>query len=70
MQEFKKYFNNKLHDQRTYLIGLIRDIEKKLTSGNNYDQEIINIWDKIHEINLFLNKKINEDDVKKNILYL
>lgn len=34
----KKYFNHKLHDQRTYFVGLIRDIEKKLLSGNNYDQ--------------------------------
>lgn len=32
VEELKKYFNRKLHDQRAYLLGLIRDLEKK--SGN------------------------------------
>lgn len=26
IQDLKKYFNNKLHDQRAYLVGLIRDL--------------------------------------------
>ena len=58
-EELKKYFHHKLHDQRSYLVGLIRDLEKKIAANNNYDQEIVNIWDKINQINMFLNKKIN-----------
>lgn len=26
IEDLKKYFNNKLHDQRAYLVGLIRDL--------------------------------------------
>ena len=52
------------------MLGLIRDLEKKMAGNNSYDQEIVSIWDKINEVNLFLNKKINEDDVKKNFGYL
>lgn len=26
LEDLKKYFNNKLHDQRAYLVGLIRDL--------------------------------------------
>ena len=70
IEEMKKYIHHKLHDQRSYLLGLIRDLEKKMAGNNSYDQEIVSIWDKINEVNLFLNKKINEDDVKKNFGYL
>jgi hypothetical protein len=56
----KKYLNRKLHDQRTYLLGLIRDLEKKSGGGKtNMEQDLANFWDKLAEINLFLNKKAN-----------
>ena len=69
-EDLKKYITRKLHDQRTYLLGLIRDLEKKSNNKNNLDQDISNIWDKFSEINLFLNKKANEEDIKKNLNYL
>ncbi len=58
-----------MHDQRTYLLGLIRDLEKKSGNKNNYEQDLVNVWDKLGEINLFLNKKANEDDIKKSLAY-
>lgn len=33
------------------------------------EQDLANFWDKLAEINLFLNKKANEDDVKKSLTY-
>ena len=48
LEELKKYFNNKLHDQRAYLVGLIRDLEKKQNSACGVNQEIANLWDKIN----------------------
>lgn len=52
------------------MLGQIRDLEKKLNSKNNFDKDIVGIWDKFTEINLFLNKKANEEDVKKSIGFL
>lgn len=69
-QDLKKYFNNKIHDQRAYLIGMIRDLEKKLSASSAFQQEIANLWDKLNEINLFLTKKADFEDTKKNIIYL
>lgn len=69
-EELKKYVNRKLHDQRTYLLGLIRDLEKKSGNKNNLEQDFVGLWDKLAEINLFLNKKANEDDVKKSLSFL
>ena len=59
-----------MHDQRGYLVGLIRDLEKKHNSANNINQEIANLWDKLNELGVFLNKKADADDIKKNINYL
>lgn len=70
IDDLKRYFNNKMHDQRAYLVGLIRDLEKKHNSANNINQEIANIWDKLNELGLFLNRKADGEDIKKNILYL
>jgi hypothetical protein len=70
LEELKKYFNNKLHDQRAYLVGLVRDLEKKQNSANSVNQEIANLWEKINEINIFLNKKGDAEDIKKNLVYL
>lgn len=70
MDDLKRYFNNKMHDQRAYLVGLVRDLEKKQAANNGYSQEIANIWDKINEIGLFLGKKADADDTKKNLIFL
>ena len=70
IDDLKRYFNNKMHDQRAYLVGLIRDLEKKHNSSNNINQEIANIWDKLNELGLFMNRKADSEDIKKNILYL
>ena len=70
IDDLKRYFNNKMHDQRAYLVGLIRDLQKKHNSANNINQEIANIWDKLNELGLFLNRKADGEDIKKNILYL
>jgi hypothetical protein len=70
LEDLKKYFNNKLHDQRAYLVGLVRDLEKKQQAANGVSQEIANIWDKINEYNLFLGKKADAEDTKKNLIYL
>ena len=51
-------------------MGLIRDLEKKHNSSNNINQEIANIWDKLNELGLFMNRKADSEDIKKNILYL
>ena len=69
-EDLKKYFNNKLHDQRAYLVGLVRELEKKQSAANSVSQDIANLWDKINEINLFLGKKADSDDIKKNLIYL
>lgn len=60
LDDIKKYFHHKLHDQRSYLLGMIRDLQRKINGKNNSDQDIVNIWDKIAEVNLFLGKKMNE----------
>jgi len=52
--------NRKLHDQRSYLLGLIRDLEKKSGNKGTAEQDLANMWDKLAEINLFLSKKANE----------
>lgn len=70
IDDLKRYFNNKMHDQRGYLVGLIRDLEKKHNSANNVGQEIANIWDKLNELNLFLGRKADGEDIKKSIMYL
>ena len=69
-EELKKYFTRKMHDQRTFLLGQIRDLEKKLNGKNNYEKDIVGIWDKFTEINLFLGKKANEEDTKKSVNFL
>ena len=38
IDDLKRYFNNKMHDQRGYLVGLIRDLEKKHNSSTNINQ--------------------------------
>lgn len=38
LEDLKKYFNNKLHDQRAYLVGLIRDLQKKQYSASGVNQ--------------------------------
>jgi hypothetical protein len=70
VEDLKRYFNNKMHDQRAYLVGLVRDLEKKHNSANNINTEITNIWDKLNEFNVFLNKKADAEDIKKNLIYL
>lgn len=70
IEDLKRYFNNKMHDQRAYLVGLVRDLEKKQNAGHNINQEIANIWDKLNELNVFLNKKADGDDIKKSLVYL
>lgn len=69
-EELKKYVNRKLHDQRSYLLGLIRDLEKKSGNKGPAEQDLSNMWDKLAEISLFLSKKANEEDIKKNLTYL
>lgn len=59
-----------MHDQRAYLVGLVRDIEKKQQAAGGFNQEIANMWDKIHELVLFLGKKADAEDIKKNLIYL
>jgi hypothetical protein len=49
---------------------LIRDLEKKQSSASGVNQEIANLWDKISEVNIFLNKKGDAEDIKKNLVYL
>lgn len=52
------------------MLGLIRDLEKKSGGGKtNIEQDLATFYDKIAEINLFLGKKANEDDVKKSLAY-
>ena len=70
IDDLKRYFNNKMHDQRAYLVGLVRDLEKKQNAGHNINQEIANIWDKLNELGVFLNKKADGEDIKKSMLYL
>ena len=70
IEDLKRYFNNKMHDQRAYLVGLVRDLEKKQNAGHNINQEIANIWDKLNELGVFLNKKADGDDIKKSLIYL
>jgi chromosome segregation ATPase len=70
VEDLKRYVNRKLHDQRTYLLGLIRDLEKKSGGKSNLDQDLAGLWDKLAEVNLFLHKKANEEDVRKNLGYL
>ena len=48
-----------MHDQRTFLLGQIRDLQKKLNEKNNFDKDIVGIWDKLNEVHLFLGKKAN-----------
>jgi hypothetical protein len=38
LEDLKRYFNNKLHDQRAYLIGLVRDLEKKQQAAGGVNQ--------------------------------
>ena len=70
IEDLKRYFNNKMHDQRAYLIGLVRDLEKKMNASSGFSQEIANIWDKINELGLFMGRKADGDDVKKNLIFL
>jgi hypothetical protein len=70
LEDLKKYFNNKLHDQRAYLVGLIRDLEKKQNSASSVNQEIANLWDKANELGTFLGKKADGEDIKKSLVYL
>ena len=34
------------------------------------DQQVVKIWDRLNEVNLFLNKKADQDDSKKTFFYL
>ena len=70
LERLKKSLNNKIHDQRLYLLGLIRDLERKLSPKGSVEQEVVGIWDRISEMNLFLNKKADADDIKKTMAYL
>jgi hypothetical protein len=47
LERLKKSLNNKIHDQRLYLLGLIRDLERKLTPKGSIEQDIVGIWDRI-----------------------
>ena len=70
LEALKKYFSGKMHDLRTNLLGLIRDLEKKLNTKSNGEQEVVKIWDRLNELNLFMNKKADQDDTKKTFIYL
>lgn len=70
IEDLKRHFNNKMHDQRAYLIGLVRDLEKKMNGNSGVSQEIANLWDKINEFGLFLGRKADSDDIKKNLVFL
>lgn len=70
VEDLKRHFNNKMHDQRAYLVGLVRDLDKRQNAASNVHQEIANIWDKLNELNVFMNKKAESDDTKKNLAYL
>ena len=70
LEALKKYFSGKTHDLRTNLLGLIRDLEKKLNTKSNGEQEVVKIWDRLNELNLFMNKKADQDDTKKTFIYL
>ena len=59
-----------MHDQRAYLVGLVRDLEKKMNTPSGINQEIANIWDRLNEVGLFLSKKADGDDIKKNLIYI
>jgi hypothetical protein len=38
LEGLKKYFSGKMHDLRTNLLGLIRDLEKKLNGKSSGEQ--------------------------------
>ena len=38
IENLKRQTHNKLHDQRAYLVGLIRDIEKKMQAASSVNQ--------------------------------
>jgi hypothetical protein len=38
LEPLKKYFSGKIHDLRTNLSGLIRELEKKLNNRSNGEQ--------------------------------
>ena len=44
IEDLRRYSNNKLHDQRAYLVGLVRDLQKKQNAANSVNQYIANIW--------------------------
>ena len=44
IEDLRRYSNNKLHDQRAYLVGLVRDLQKKQNAANSVNQQIANIW--------------------------
>ena len=56
----KKSLTNKIQDQRIYLLGLIRDLERRFTPKGSVEQDIVNLLEKISEINLFLGKKADQ----------
>lgn len=70
LERLKKSLNNKIQDQRLYLLGLIRDLQRKQAPKGSIEQDIVSIWDRISELNLFINKKADAEDIKKNIGYL
>lgn len=41
-----------------------------MNSKPNDDQEIVKIWDRLNELNLFLGKKADNEDSKKTFMYL
>lgn len=38
LETLKKYFSGKMHDLRTNLLGLIRDLQKKMNNKSSGDQ--------------------------------
>ena len=70
IEDLKRHTHNKLHDQRAYLVGLIRDLEKKMQAASSVNQEIANIWDKTNQINLLMGRKADNEDMKKQMAYL
>lgn len=69
MGHFNKTLIKKLHEQRVCFMEMIREMENKL-SQKEENTDLTNMFHKLAEINLFLSKKANEEDLKKSLSQL
>lgn len=69
VEDLKKHFLGKLQEQRVYLLGIVRDLERR-TQNANLQTDLANIWERLNELGLLTGKKADAEDTRKNLVYL